>query len=138
MAYPIKVGNNVFQKIFEDDEIIVHAKFYWNTSNNSEVYKGHFRLFNKAVITPPYKIHNVFYCKNLSRLELRLSNHSSFQIENTIYDQDLDGMHLGIGEQEDYWFRISFNYLICRKKVCEEGTSPIPDDKDGSILIGTQ
>ncbi|WP_420379851.1 hypothetical protein [Gilvibacter sp.] len=140
MSYSIKVGLPDYQTIFEDNEVIILARFFWSQLNNADVHKGHFRLVNKNFHGLKYKIHSAIYCNQHRQLELRLSSHANFGDTNNIKDQVLTGMKLGLGDQEDYWFRISKDSLVCTRDECKKpGTvGGSPDDKEGSILIGTQ
>ncbi|NQX77036.1 hypothetical protein [Gilvibacter sp.] len=138
MSSPIRVGSYQYQKVFEDDDVIITAKLYWK-NNLKDVSRGHFRLVNKNFAGDKYKIHNALFCNAHRMLELRLSSHSNFGASNDIFNQDLDGMQLGIGDQQAFWFRVSVQSQTCTRPECQTpDIGGSPDDKEGSILIGTQ
>ncbi len=139
MSYDIRVNSSSYQLVFEDNTVIITAKFFWNQQNLKNVIKGHFRLVNKTSHSDNFKIHNALYCSNHDNLELRLSSHPTFGTSNEVKHQTLDGMELGVQDEQPFWFRVSKQSLACSRPVCETpAVGGSPDDKDGSILIGTQ
>ncbi len=128
-----------YQLLHEDAEYgdtKIYGKFEWQ---GSAIIKINFILINKAnSIRHLYKMHRANFCQSKNRIELHLSSDKSFTSSIDQLDTIISN-NLTLAKQDriDFCLRITSDSQTSNTRLCENDTSGDPDDKDGSILIGT-
>lgn len=137
----IILGNPTYQDVSDDvntGQIRMAIRFFWDRDDET-VTQGHFRLRNMSTLNDNYSIIKAQYCPNLKRIEVHIASHEIFNDKDvyTLTNVDLTGLKFVNGESNEFVFRVSQNSTGTDHGDCEN-VNLNPDDKDGSILIGTR
>ncbi len=132
-------SSNYEQRIFNDSaigEIEMHADFEFK---GDALKKGHFTLRNRQSGNRKFSLDTITYCRKLKTINANLSivafNSRDYYRVN---DVEFSGMDWAIGSTINFQVTFKVNEIENPITDGEDCLSIKPDDKDGSILIGTQ
>lgn len=129
------------QKLLDDNkgqQTIISARF--NRNQIGDIETVDFKLFNvnANLGKSKYKIHFAVWCSKLSRIELHLSYHPNYKKSSyDCFSQLENEISLIKDSKLNICIRVTSNKTFSNQLVCDSGPIQSPDDKDGSIIIGT-